>query len=63
MKAHEDFIEWTQLQERLTSLEMALNTNNVNAIRELMIQLVSGYVPDEEIVDWVYLRQGNQFNS
>lgn len=63
MKAHEDFIEWTELQERLTSLEMALNTNNVNAIRDLMIQLVSGYVPDEEIVDWVYLRQGNQFNS
>jgi FlaA1/EpsC-like NDP-sugar epimerase len=63
MKAHEDFIGWMELKERLVSLESALNTNNVNAIRDLMIKLVAGYVPDDEIVDWVYLRQGSGVNS
>jgi FlaA1/EpsC-like NDP-sugar epimerase len=63
MKAHEDFIGWMELKERLASLESALNANDVNAIRDLMIQLVAGYVPDDEIVDWVYLRQGSGVNS
>lgn len=57
MKANEDFIPWTELEPKLNSLEVALNVNDVGVIRLMMQQLVSGYVPSDEIVDWVYLEQ------
>ena len=57
MKAHEQFIPWAELEGQLRSLEMALNMNDVGAIRLMMEKLVSGYMPSDEIVDWVYLEQ------
>lgn len=57
MKAHEDFIAWTDLEPRLESLEMALNVNDVSLIRLMMQKFVSGYVPSGEIVDWVHMAQ------
>lgn len=38
-------------------LEMALNVNDVGVIRLMMQQLVAGYAPSDDIVDWVYLEQ------
>lgn len=57
MKAHEDFIPWADLEGKLNALEMALNVNDVSVIRLMMQQLVSGYAPSGEIVDWVYMEQ------
>ena len=57
MKADEQFIPWAELEGQLRSLEMALNMNNVGVIRLMMEKLVSGYMPSDEIVDWVYLEQ------
>ncbi|MCI1014378.1 polysaccharide biosynthesis protein [Herbaspirillum sp. C7C2] len=57
MKAHEDFMPWPALQERLRELMAALSANDVNAIRTIMQRLVSGYTPSDEIVDWVYMEQ------
>ncbi|MDR9836127.1 polysaccharide biosynthesis protein [Herbaspirillum huttiense] len=57
MKAHEDFMPWPALQEKLRELMAALSTNDVNSIRMIMQRLVSGYTPSEEIVDWVYMEQ------
>ena len=57
MKAHEEFIPWSELEEKLKALEMALNVNDVGVIRLMMQQLVTGYTPSDEIVDWVYLEQ------
>ncbi len=57
MKAHEEFLPWGELETRLASLEIALNANDVGLIRRMMQQLVSGYTPDDEIVDWVFLEQ------
>ncbi len=57
MKAHEQFIPWKELEGQLRSLEMALNMNDVGVIRLMMEKLVSGYMPSDEIVDWVYLEQ------
>eukprot|EP00887_Chlorella_sp_A99_P004417 scaffold39.g4417.t1 len=57
MKAHEDFIPWSDLQGELNALKLALNANDVGAIRLMMKKLVSGYTPSDEIVDWVYLEQ------
>lgn len=55
MKAHEDFIPWAEFEAKLNALEMALNVNDVGVIRLMMQQLVVGYIPSDDIVDWVYL--------
>jgi FlaA1/EpsC-like NDP-sugar epimerase len=57
MKAHEEFIPWTEFEAKLNALEMAMNVNDVGVIRLMMQQLVSGYTPSDKIVDWVYLEQ------
>jgi FlaA1/EpsC-like NDP-sugar epimerase len=57
MKAHEEFIPWTDLEAKIQALEMALNVNDVGVIRLMMEKLVAGYTPSDEIVDWVYLEQ------
>jgi FlaA1/EpsC-like NDP-sugar epimerase len=55
MKANEKFIPWIELKKGLDKIECALEINDVAEIRKLLQEIVSGYVPDEEIVDWVYL--------
>jgi FlaA1/EpsC-like NDP-sugar epimerase len=57
MKAHEDFIPWSELEDKLKALEMALNVNDIGVIRLMMEKLVTGYTPTDEIVDWVYMEQ------
>ena len=57
MKAHEDFLPWPALEEKLNALELALNVNDVGVVRLMLQQLVSGYTPSGEIVDWVHLEQ------
>jgi FlaA1/EpsC-like NDP-sugar epimerase len=57
LKTHEDFIAWTDLEPKLNALEMVLNVNDVSVIHLMMQQLVSGYTPSNEIVDWVYMEQ------
>jgi FlaA1/EpsC-like NDP-sugar epimerase len=57
MKAHEEFIPWAEFEAKLTALEMALNLNDVSVIRLMMQQLVAGYTPSDDLVDWVYLEQ------
>lgn len=63
MKAHEEFIPWGDFEGKLKSLELALNVNDVGVIREMLKQLVSGYVPSDEIVDWVYLEQTTEAHA
>jgi FlaA1/EpsC-like NDP-sugar epimerase len=57
MRANEEFIAWEDLESKLNALEMALDVNDVGVIRLMMENLVSGYIPSDEIVDWVYLEQ------
>jgi FlaA1/EpsC-like NDP-sugar epimerase len=60
MKAKEDFLMWAELERKLAALQSALDTNDVPAIRQMLEELVSGYCPDSEIVDWVHLAQGDE---
>jgi len=60
MKAHEEFMPWDEFEARLDALEMALNLNDVGLIRRMLQQLVPGYSPSDEIVDWVYLEQASE---
>lgn len=55
MKAHEDFLSWAVLNEKIQNLEEVLRANDIPAARLLLKQLVSGYVPSGGIVDWVCL--------
>jgi FlaA1/EpsC-like NDP-sugar epimerase len=57
MKAHEDFLPWAELEDKLNALDLALKLNDVSVIRHMLAQLVPGYTPSEDIVDWVYLEQ------
>jgi FlaA1/EpsC-like NDP-sugar epimerase len=63
MKAHEEFVPWVELENKLMSLEIALNVNDLDVIRLMMKTLVAGYVPSNEIVDWVYLEQEAQASN
>ena len=60
MKAHEDFILWEEFEVKLNALEIALNSNDVSVIRLIMCQLVAGYIPRDDILDWIYLEQNGE---
>ena len=55
MKAHEQYLPWQQLEQKLNALSIAISANDVPVIRALLKDLVSGYQPTGEVVDWVYL--------
>lgn len=57
MRAHEEFVPWTDLEVKLAGLEIALKVNDLSVIRQVVQQLVAGYTPSDDIVDWVYLEQ------
>jgi FlaA1/EpsC-like NDP-sugar epimerase len=60
LKAHEKFVPWEQLQDQLNSLNLALSVNDVLVIRSFLQQLVVGYQPRSEVVDWIHLAQERQ---
>lgn len=55
MKAHDDAMGWNKLRLRLAALDLALEANDVNTIRQMLQELVAGYRPAGVIVDWIYL--------
>ena len=57
MRANEEFLPWQALQSVLSAMEVALNRNDVLELRRLLQVNVQGYLPDDEVVDWVYLRK------
>ena len=57
MRAQDDFLPWTRLEDDLKKLEMLLNVNDVGAIRIMLERLVPGYTPSTNIVDWIYTEE------
>lgn len=57
MKAQENFIPWDDFEPKLHALKIALSTSDICVIRLIMQQLVDGYAPSEDIMDWVHLQQ------
>lgn len=55
MKAHESFVPWDQFKGDLDALNSAMSVNDVRALRALFQQLVQGYRPSGDVVDWVHL--------
>lgn len=54
LKAREEFLVWTELQQKLENLIKAINENDINLIVNLLQELVPGYSPSEQIVDWTF---------
>jgi FlaA1/EpsC-like NDP-sugar epimerase len=57
MKANEQFLSWPQLEQKLNALSIAMSVNDVPVIRGQLQELVSGYQPSGEVVDWVHMAQ------
>lgn len=57
MTAIEDFLSWECLRGALDALAMAVKEEDFDKVRQLLRELVSGYCPQGEIVDWVYLQR------
>ena len=57
MKAHEEFVPWSELQPQLHSLQIAAENSDIEMIRGLLQRLVKGYQPESQIADWVYREQ------
>ena len=60
MRAQEQFVSWSILEPKLNALSMAVGVNDVPVIRGLLEQLVEGYEPSGEVVDWVHLAQAKE---
>jgi FlaA1/EpsC-like NDP-sugar epimerase len=53
MKAQETYLPWYQLQSELIKLEQSLNSADAPAIYQQLQKLVTGFVPDSEVVDLI----------
>ncbi|GFM85277.1 membrane protein [Pseudomonas cichorii] len=57
MSAQEDFLPWDILKDKLVSLLEAISTDDYPRVRQMLSELVVGYMPEGEIVDWMHLEQ------
>ncbi len=57
MKAHEDFLPMPEYMALLEQLKAAQKQNDVPQMRQIIKQLVPGYQPEGEVVDWIYTTQ------
>ena len=57
MKAHEDFLPMPEYMALLEQLKAAQKQNDVPHMRQIIKQLVPGYQPEGEVVDWIYTSQ------
>jgi len=54
MRANEEHLDWDALKNRLAKLVKAVENDDYPQVRQLLREVVSGYVPEGEIVDWIY---------
>ncbi|MEB6592228.1 polysaccharide biosynthesis protein [Pseudomonas asiatica] len=54
MCADEISMSWEELKIKLDSLLDALATDDFDRVRQILREMVTGYTPDGEIVDWVF---------
>lgn len=59
LRAEEDYLSLNELNEHFKLLHEAEKEGDVKALRDVMRKVVSGFTPEEEIVDVVYLQKIN----
>jgi len=63
MRASEEMLPWQQLQPKLAEAEKAFAHFDVVALRKLLLEVVNGYSPQQEICDLQYLREAQQLQA
>jgi FlaA1/EpsC-like NDP-sugar epimerase len=54
MSAHEDALSWDVLKRCLDRLLAAVEDDDYPRVRQVLREIVSGYAPEGEIVDWIH---------
>ncbi len=54
MKANEKYIPLAELETQLNLMIGYISNNDIKALRNLLLHLVDGYIPDGKIVDWLH---------
>lgn len=60
MKAHEACPPWAELHTQIDELRTLLARSDVPGLKRKLQQLLGGYRPHAEVVDWVYLERERQ---
>ena len=60
MRANEEHLSWPELTARLEQIVQAIKHGNCPEVRHLLQKLVSGYVPDERLVDLIYRQRARE---
>jgi len=55
MRANENRLDWEALKLVLGELSQAIADDNYPRIRSLFTDVVDGYHPEGEMVDWIHL--------
>ena len=63
MKAHEACPPWAELAQQIDALGVLLERNDVPAIKCKLQQLLGGYRPHAEVVDWVHMELERQSDA
>lgn len=58
LKAHEDFVAWTEFSRDVDKLRQAVIINDTSALRAILLKHVSGFTPDAQDGDLVSLANG-----
>jgi FlaA1/EpsC-like NDP-sugar epimerase len=54
MRASEEHLSWDAFKVVLADLLAAVERDDYDRVRQLLREIVSGYKPEGEIVDWIY---------
>lgn len=57
LKAQEDFLPYEVIKKYLEQIETAEREGDVLALKEILKKVVSGYIPEEEIIDVLHLQK------
>jgi FlaA1/EpsC-like NDP-sugar epimerase len=59
MQAQERYIAYDELKDDITELEKYIKENDIKSILYLLLQIIDGYVPEEEIKDYLWNQSEN----
>ncbi|EZH79434.1 membrane protein [Ectopseudomonas composti] len=57
MRANEEMLPWAEYKQVLQTLHEAILREDYERVRQLLREVVSGYRPEGEIVDWIYMQK------
>ncbi len=59
LRAQEPHMPWSELEHHLHTLQNCLDADDVQGLRQCLLELVEGFEPTDEVVDWRVLAQSS----